>query len=386
MVLTRSEALEILGLGPEASVEDARKAFRELSKTYHPDKNRAANAAVMFHIISQAWDTIRRQHAEKEASEDTKSESWGTTHREYTDEKGYQEAGSDEQDTYRQEYAKAKAWHQAETEARREAAAEAQYEAELRAETRRIEDKETEKKIRRACYRICVILGIVIFIIVGTWFMVDLAKNTITSTSRDILGKYRKMTLRELLTDEEREEFLGLRHKGYLPDLLVPRFHEQFVRELENAEMKSNLDNVNSAMQYGGPGGLAYSLLNRVRPSGESIRKNAFKNAYEGLWDHNRPALRSIFADLGSLERSVYVTSEGEIAELKVPSSLADALVGVGTGIVQAFTEKENISLENVPFGNTIAGKVVERFLHKHIWTAFFFFYLYLWFYLYILL
>jgi molecular chaperone DnaJ len=52
--MTRAEALEILGLDSDASLDDARKAYRALAKTYHPDKSSASNATVMFRIISNA--------------------------------------------------------------------------------------------------------------------------------------------------------------------------------------------------------------------------------------------------------------------------------------------------------------------------------------------
>ena len=57
--MTRREAFEILGLQPDASLEDARKAYRTLVVYYHPDKNTAANASVMFRIIQEAWEVIQ---------------------------------------------------------------------------------------------------------------------------------------------------------------------------------------------------------------------------------------------------------------------------------------------------------------------------------------
>ena len=50
--MTRGEALEILGLDSDASLDEARAAYRTLAKTYHPDKNSASNATAMFRIIS----------------------------------------------------------------------------------------------------------------------------------------------------------------------------------------------------------------------------------------------------------------------------------------------------------------------------------------------
>lgn len=68
--MTREKALEILGLDPDASLSEAREAYRELAKVYHPDKNLASNATVMFRIISDAWEFIQntagKEHAEAE--------------------------------------------------------------------------------------------------------------------------------------------------------------------------------------------------------------------------------------------------------------------------------------------------------------------------------
>ena len=68
--MTREKALEILGLDPDASLSDAREAYRALGKIYHPDKNLAPNATIMFRIISDAWEFIQntadQEHAEAE--------------------------------------------------------------------------------------------------------------------------------------------------------------------------------------------------------------------------------------------------------------------------------------------------------------------------------
>ncbi len=69
--MTREEAFEILGLNSDASLDDARTAYHALAKHYHPDKNTAPNAAVMFRMIHDAWEVIQnhieREHAEDEA-------------------------------------------------------------------------------------------------------------------------------------------------------------------------------------------------------------------------------------------------------------------------------------------------------------------------------
>lgn len=65
--MTRGEALEILGLDSDASLDEAREAYRTLVKHYHPDKNAASNASVMFRIIQDAWEVIQ-DHSEQESA------------------------------------------------------------------------------------------------------------------------------------------------------------------------------------------------------------------------------------------------------------------------------------------------------------------------------
>ena len=58
--MTHERAYEILGLDLDASLDDAQKAYRDLVKVYHPDKNPATNAAVMFRLIQEAWEYIQK--------------------------------------------------------------------------------------------------------------------------------------------------------------------------------------------------------------------------------------------------------------------------------------------------------------------------------------
>lgn len=57
--MTHERAYEILGLDTNAALGDAKTAYRELVKVYHPDKNLAPNAAVMFRLIKDAWEYIQ---------------------------------------------------------------------------------------------------------------------------------------------------------------------------------------------------------------------------------------------------------------------------------------------------------------------------------------
>lgn len=56
--MTRSEALYILGLKPDASVDEAKKAWRNLVKLTHPDKDRTHDAARLFEKVQTAYKTI----------------------------------------------------------------------------------------------------------------------------------------------------------------------------------------------------------------------------------------------------------------------------------------------------------------------------------------
>ena len=141
--MPRREALEILGLDSDASLDEAREAYRTLAKTYHPDKNSASNATVMFRIISDAWEVIQntaaQEHAEAEIRR--KQEEAEAAHR-------------------RSEEAAARK----RTEAERKRAEEARQQAE---NIRRQKEKRIEKNIKRYCYIWSIYL---VLILVGALF------------------------------------------------------------------------------------------------------------------------------------------------------------------------------------------------------------------------
>ena len=49
---------EILGVSPEASQEEIRRAYRRMAMEWHPDRNRAPDAPQMMRLINAAWETL----------------------------------------------------------------------------------------------------------------------------------------------------------------------------------------------------------------------------------------------------------------------------------------------------------------------------------------
>jgi molecular chaperone DnaJ len=59
---------EILGVARDATADQIRSAHRKLARKYHPDLNKAANAAAMFKETQDAYDIL--SDAEKRAKYD----------------------------------------------------------------------------------------------------------------------------------------------------------------------------------------------------------------------------------------------------------------------------------------------------------------------------
>ena len=55
---------EILGVSPAASLTEIKKAYHNLSKIYHPDKNRSKDASEKFKAINNAYTTLKEYHGE----------------------------------------------------------------------------------------------------------------------------------------------------------------------------------------------------------------------------------------------------------------------------------------------------------------------------------
>jgi DnaJ-class molecular chaperone len=65
-VVDRSSALDVLGLQEGATKQDIKKAYRDMSKKYHPDKNQGHDE--LFKIILRAYETA---NGERKVSEFT---------------------------------------------------------------------------------------------------------------------------------------------------------------------------------------------------------------------------------------------------------------------------------------------------------------------------
>ncbi|QPC46936.1 molecular chaperone DnaJ [Mangrovibacillus cuniculi] len=56
--MSKRDFYEVLGLGKDASKEEIKKSYRKLSKQYHPDINKAADANDKFKEVKEAYETL----------------------------------------------------------------------------------------------------------------------------------------------------------------------------------------------------------------------------------------------------------------------------------------------------------------------------------------
>ncbi|XP_073326522.1 dnaJ homolog subfamily C member 22 [Pagrus major] len=56
------EALQVLSLQAEASLEEITHSYRELAKTWHPDHNPSKDAEAMFVKVQEAYEILLRRH------------------------------------------------------------------------------------------------------------------------------------------------------------------------------------------------------------------------------------------------------------------------------------------------------------------------------------
>ncbi len=56
--MAKRDYYEVLGVSKSASKDEIKKAYRKLAKEFHPDKNKAADAATKFNEVQEAYDTL----------------------------------------------------------------------------------------------------------------------------------------------------------------------------------------------------------------------------------------------------------------------------------------------------------------------------------------
>ena len=71
----RAYYLQVLDLGPDATEEEIKKAYRQQSKRFHPDVNSSKNATELFQKINEAYDYLTKpQEPSEEPYEEVLSE------------------------------------------------------------------------------------------------------------------------------------------------------------------------------------------------------------------------------------------------------------------------------------------------------------------------
>lgn len=60
----KNSPYDILGVNPSSSFNDIKKAYHNLSKIYHPDKNQSHDASEKFKTINNAYNTLKEYHEE----------------------------------------------------------------------------------------------------------------------------------------------------------------------------------------------------------------------------------------------------------------------------------------------------------------------------------
>ena len=80
--MTRAEALRILGLQPDATPSEIKRAYRQLVKAVHPDKNSAPNARHLFQLVQEAYEFISAEERREQTREQANREARDRAERE----------------------------------------------------------------------------------------------------------------------------------------------------------------------------------------------------------------------------------------------------------------------------------------------------------------
>jgi len=69
--MTASEYYQILGLSPDASLDEIKKAYRQKARMYHPDINHSAGAKDLFILATEAYEFLISYHDVPSNDDDT---------------------------------------------------------------------------------------------------------------------------------------------------------------------------------------------------------------------------------------------------------------------------------------------------------------------------
>ena len=53
-----SDHYAVLGLAPDATLAEIKRAFRQKASSYHPDRNTAPDAPARFRAVQTAWEVL----------------------------------------------------------------------------------------------------------------------------------------------------------------------------------------------------------------------------------------------------------------------------------------------------------------------------------------
>lgn len=77
---------KVLNISENATLEEIKKAFRELAKEYHPDKNKSSDASVKFREVFEAYE-ILKDKITKDIFDESRRKFYNKKSAEFNDEK-----------------------------------------------------------------------------------------------------------------------------------------------------------------------------------------------------------------------------------------------------------------------------------------------------------